>query len=105
MDPINIYADKTGNFYLQGELTFSSINKKTVNAFSVQIPDAAEKIILDLKQVTNFDSAGLALLIEWIKLAENRNIKILFVNIPDQLLAIAQLGGLEQALEACSSQP
>ncbi len=104
MEPINIYVDETGNFFLQGTLTFTSINNKTVNAFSVQIPDATNKIILDLKQVTAFDSAGLALLIEWIRLAENRNIKLQFANIPDQLLAIARLGGLERVLVTCNSQ-
>lgn len=104
MDLIIIDSGEPGHFFLQGELTFSSIDKKTVNAFSVHIQDTVDKIILDLKQVTNFDSAGLALLIEWIKFAQNRNIKLLFDNIPDQLMAIARLSGFEQALLASKSR-
>ena len=104
MDLIIIDSGEPGHFVLQGELTFSSIDKKTVNAFAVNILDSVDKIILDLNQVTCFDSAGLALLIEWIKLAQNKNMKLLFDNIPDQLLAIARLSGFEQALMARKSR-
>ena len=104
MDPINIDSGEPGQFFLQGELTFSSIDKKTVNAFAVHIHNTADKITLDLKQVTTFDSAGLALLIEWIKFSQKRNITLLFDNIPDQLLAIARLSGFEQTLLASKSR-
>jgi len=103
MAMININSDEPGHFFLQGELIFPCIDKNTVKAFTDQLNDTTGKIKLDLNQVTSSDSAGLALLIEWLKFAENKNIKLLFDNIPEQLLALARLGGFEEALVTCKS--
>lgn len=45
---------------------------------------------VDLSQVNDADSAGLALLIEWKSQANQRGGSIDFVGIPKSLLAIAQ---------------
>ena len=45
---------------------------------------------VDLSQVNDADSAGLALLIEWKSLAIQRGGSIDFVGVPKSLLAIAQ---------------
>ena len=83
-------------FLLNGDLTFATIDKRIVNSINFSVlPDA---ISIDLQQVNTTDSAGLALIIEWIKLAKAKQIHLLFENIPDQLLALAKLGGLEQVV-------
>ncbi len=55
-------------------------------------------VVLDLKAVDRMDSAGLALLIEWLRLAKRRGASLQFRNIPSQIQAIATVCGLENLL-------
>jgi phospholipid transport system transporter-binding protein len=83
-------------YRVEGNLTFSSITTKTVNSFRLA---TGMRIIIDLKQVITTDSAGLALIIEWISLAKRNNVDLQFQNIPNQLLALAKLSDLEQIIQ------
>lgn len=78
---------------MTGNLTFANIDKKTIE--SIAFLTSAKSVIVDLEQVTNTDSGGLALLIEWIKHARRNRIELKFRNIPKQLLTLAKLSGLE----------
>lgn len=79
---------------ISGDLTFSGIDKKTVRSFDFL--DSGQAISIDLKAVGKTDSAGLALIVEWIKYA-NRHQKVLkFLNVPKQLMVLAKLSGLDQ---------
>ena len=51
-----------------------------------------------LKGVTRADSAGLALLLEWLRRSERAGCSISFVNVPEQLMSIARICGLEGIL-------
>jgi phospholipid transport system transporter-binding protein len=97
-------AVQSGIYSLQGELTFASIDKQAVQALTLKRHSADNTIIVDLDEVTLLDSAGLALLIEWLKLAQRKKVHLRFKNIPGQLLAIARLSGFEQELLANSAQ-
>ncbi len=55
-------------------------------------------IEIDLKGVTRADSAGLALLVEWLRAAERAGKSISFVNVPVQLSSIARISGLDEIL-------
>jgi len=92
---LTLIKQDSGEFLLQGELTFSNINKKTVEIIKnhAQIPH----LIIDLVQIDRADSAGLAFLIEWIKNAVKNKQQICFKNIPEQLLALAALSGFDRS--------
>lgn len=96
MNNLRIQEHEPGRFVIDGNLTFSTIDKKFVKSLS--LPKSAQRVIFDLKGVTTTDSAGLALIVEWIKFARNRNIQLSFENIPDQLLSIARLSGVEEMI-------
>ena len=51
---------------------------------------------IDLSEVENSDSAGLALLVYWYRQASDKNIGIAFKNCSESLLEIARLNGLER---------
>jgi phospholipid transport system transporter-binding protein len=55
-------------------------------------------IVLELAQVERVDSAGLALLIQWMRMARERQVDIRFRHLPAQLLAIARASDMEQIL-------
>lgn len=90
---ISVLEHKPGRLIVNGDLTFANVNKQTIKLFSFL--NQPQKIILDLRHVANSDSAGLALIIEWLKLARQQQIELVFENTPIQLLSIARLSGLE----------
>lgn len=53
---------------------------------------------VDLGEVIHSDSAGLALLIEWMRQAQKLNKPIRYFNMPAQMLAMAEASGLEELL-------
>lgn len=52
----------------------------------------------DLSGVSAGDSAGVAVLIEWLSLAQSRGATVVYDSIPPQMLAIARLSDLEALL-------
>jgi len=91
---VNIINQGSGVFAVVGDLTFSGIDRQTIKSFAFL--ESANPITLDLGQVASTDSAGLSLVIEWIKYARNHRIELKFKNIPEQLLTLAKLSGLDQ---------
>jgi phospholipid transport system transporter-binding protein len=65
------------------------------------------RIQVDLGGVTESDSAGLALLLEWLRMARQHDQKIQCVNLPAQIDALARISEVEDLLSAngTTSQP
>jgi phospholipid transport system transporter-binding protein len=57
-----------------------------------------EASVIDLAAVTTSDSAGLALLIEWLSVAKCANRTLRYENIPTQLQQLARLSEVEELL-------
>jgi len=53
---------------------------------------------IELTEVTSADSAGLALLIEWLRLGKQQNCTIKYMNLPAQMLPLARLFGVDHLL-------
>jgi phospholipid transport system transporter-binding protein len=66
MSSLKIVNESPDHYVVHGDLTFSAMDKKTLSSFTFL--NARKQITLDLGMVDNADSAGLALLLEWIKL-------------------------------------
>jgi phospholipid transport system transporter-binding protein len=60
---------------------------------------ASEKSVeVDFAPVTESDSAGLALLIEWMRIARQQRQKLRFSNIPPQIAALARISEVDDLL-------
>ena len=94
MHNIEVIALTPGNYLIKGDLTFNSINKATVKILNFK--QTASVINIDLQQLGKIDSAGLALLIEWIKFSRIHKKELRFNNIPAQLTALAKLSYLSE---------
>jgi len=89
-----------GCYRLRGEISFA-----TVGEFERRIDSklfAYPLIIIDFAEVSRADSAGLALLLAWVKMARSEKAKLSLENFPNQLLAIARVGGVEDLLPISS---
>jgi len=93
MSTFTLSKQLDNHYIIEGDLTFLSINKKTIPSFDFL--KQANEIQIDLKKVITVDSAGLALLLEWIKQSKLYNTKLVFKNMPHQLLTLAALSGLD----------
>jgi phospholipid transport system transporter-binding protein len=86
----------SGNWLLQGELGFDSVADVLRHAGAMMTGKA--RLEVDLRDVSRADSAGLALLVEWLRESEYAGNEIAFINVPDQLLSIARVCGLDEIL-------
>jgi len=77
-----------------GALTFKSV--PNVRLQGLESINALSDIKVDLKDVTHTDSAGLVLLLEWLRTAQTLKKTLTFIHIPDQLLALANVSGVAQ---------
>jgi phospholipid transport system transporter-binding protein len=94
MARLRLTEQSPGYYTLEGSLTFASIDKYTPQSF--RFLKGMDSMAIDLSEVTASDSAGLALMIDWIKRSRLSRVKLRFVNVPPQLLALASLSGLDK---------
>jgi phospholipid transport system transporter-binding protein len=83
-------------YRVSGEMTLASareVQAETRNLFA-----QAAKMDIDLAHVTRADSAGLALLVSWMRQAKQAEKTISFQHVPSQMLAIAKASGLDEIL-------
>ena len=82
-----------GTLKVHGPLTYASVPSLFVDSMSI-IKSSSETITIDLQDVPRTDSAGLALLVEWLRVARSQ---ARFVNIPAQLRQLIRVSGLSRA--------
>ncbi|MDD4913853.1 MAG: STAS domain-containing protein [Methylococcales bacterium] len=94
MSRLLLIEQAPGYYHVTGSLTFANIDRRTLK--SLKFLKGAGSICIDLAKVEATDSAGLALMIEWIKLSRSNNIRLAFKNIPEQLYTLAKLSGFDK---------
>jgi len=87
----------SGALRVEGDLTFATV-PTMVNALRDRMRDAHGTLEIDLSAVTHSDSAGLALLVEWLRQARRGNLALRFSHVPQQMRDIAHVTSLEHIL-------
>jgi len=62
-------------------------------------PDVPECLTIDFAEVSDIDSSAVALLLEWRRLAATLRKRLAFVNLPANLLALANLYGVAELIQ------
>lgn len=96
MDKLEFHAEGSGRFRLQGKLSFES--SPAALDESMRLFSDEPKIDLDLSDVSSTDSAGLALLVEWVGWAKREQRQLHFSHLPAQALALAKISDVEKML-------
>ena len=91
-----IESGADGQFLITGDLDFQTVPR--VWSASQALFADSKTLTIDLSGVNSSNSAGLALLIEWMRFAEEKNCSIKFENLPEQMRQVAQLCGVEDKL-------
>ena len=85
-----------GNFALDGEMTFDTAER--ILRESEAPFEEHTQLEIDLSGVTASDSAGLALLLEWVTWANHTVREVRFTGLPERVMAIAKTTEVEGLL-------
>lgn len=87
-------------YSLSGPLTFSTVPGLYDEAGEAFLADAdpGQPVELELDAVGRCDSAGLALLLEWMRVGRERGLALRFSGLPEQLDALMQVSDLDDVL-------
>lgn len=97
---IEITEIAPGRISVRGALTFETARRAC--ELGVKLFKRAKKapnIEIDCGGVTEADSAGLAVLLEWLKWALTHERPMSFENLPDAIRAVARISDVEPLLE------
>jgi phospholipid transport system transporter-binding protein len=80
---------------LEGALSFDTLpGVLAQSAEYAARTDLPERLTIDFSRIGNVDSSAVALLLEWRRQAAARGKRLDFVNLPPNLLALADLYGV-----------
>ncbi|HEU4487131.1 MAG TPA: STAS domain-containing protein [Povalibacter sp.] len=85
-----------GRFRVSGVLdasTVTSLLQRSTAAFG-----GLSTVAVDFSAVTESDSAGLALLLEWLRLARKAGRRLTYEEVPEQIVALARISEVEDLL-------
>lgn len=89
---------------LAGPLSFESLPRvlEQSEAYCARA-DLPDSLTIDFAAVTDVDSAAVALLLEWRREAARLRKGLIFVNLPANLVALAELYGVSGLIQPCQA--
>jgi phospholipid transport system transporter-binding protein len=95
----NGFASRGGGiFELSGRLTFQTVPRFQEHIGTVLQGDS-QPVTVDMRGISLADSAGLALMIEWLQRARAAQREIVFANIPEQVRQLIRVNGLQKVFQ------
>ena len=90
-------AERDGDtLRVRGELDFDTVADLWA---TTEAPILLEQILrVDLGGVQRSNSAGVALLVQWLRQARRRQVELVFIDVPAQMREIVRVADLEQVL-------
>lgn len=95
MNTVTVEESK-GRVYVKGDVSFD--NAVTVLEEGLKLVRTLPKLEVDLKDMTQTDSSGLAVLIGWVRAAKQEKKSIRFFHLPDFMRDLSRVCGLENVL-------
>ena len=87
---------------LEGPLSFESLPRVLTASDAYEArADLPERLTIDFSAVTEVDSSAVALLLEWRRRALAHGKTIIFANLPENLMALAELYGVAELIQPC----
>ncbi|MBI3773829.1 MAG: STAS domain-containing protein [Gammaproteobacteria bacterium] len=96
MSDLKLLRLAEGEFRLEGELSFKSV--PILGDQEDVLFNSGDTVICDLSGIERSDSAGLALLMSWMRAAQHRGRSLRLRAMPAQLLSLVRVSGLEAVL-------
>jgi phospholipid transport system transporter-binding protein len=97
---VGISEPSAGRVVVTGALTFATARDARQLGLLVLEGSRAERIVVDCSGVTRADSAGLAVLLEWLAWSRRKSRPIQLQGLPASLVAIARISEVDELLTA-----
>lgn len=98
MKLVHLVDSSDGQVNLKGELSFDSVPDLWKQSQRMFTAHEKSTVVIDLAEIEKVDSAGLALLVAWSRLAKKSAIVLRFIHVPPKLVALAQANKLGDLL-------
>lgn len=99
-DSVEIVAVSPDRFAIRGALTFRTARRANESARRTLADCPAESIEVDCAGVAESDSAGLAVLLNWLARAQRAGRGLRFSNLPAEIHALARISDVDEIVEA-----
>ena len=100
MSSVTLTSGEDGNWLIRGELVFATVPKLLAQA--APLFNGQEELVIDLSGVTHSDSAGLALVLEWLDECRQAGRGLRFRKPPQSMLDIARVSNVSDLLPLSS---
>lgn len=97
---IGISEPSPGRITVHGELTFATAREARQIGVLVLESSRADRIVIDCSGVARADSAGLAVLLDWLAWGRRHSRSVSLINLPAALVAIARISEVDKLLTA-----
>ena len=97
---VGISEPAPGRITVHGALTFATAREARQVGVLVLESSPADRIVIDCAGVTRADSAGLAVLLDWLAWGRRRRRSVSLTHVPATLLAIARISEVDGLLTA-----
>jgi phospholipid transport system transporter-binding protein len=97
---VSITEASPGRITVTGELTFASARDARQLGVLVLDSSRTDRLVIDCAGVTRADSAGLAVLLDWLAWGRKKSRTISLENLPPSLVAIAKISEVDGLLAA-----
>ena len=97
---VGISEASPGRIAVTGELTFASAREARQLGVLVLESSRADRLVIDCAGVTRADSAGLAVLLDWLAWGRRKSKSVSLENLPPSLVAIAKISEVDGLLTA-----
>jgi phospholipid transport system transporter-binding protein len=81
---------------LTGPLTMDTITE--IYGKGLQLQEGTANLVVDFARVEAVDSSAVSLMLIWLRTAKSKNVKLSFINVPGNLLSLANLYGVAESL-------
>ena len=97
---VAVSEKSAGRFVVTGELTFATARDARQLGMTALEASGEKTLVVDCKEVTRADSAGLAVLLDWLAWGRRNSRAVTLENLPDSLVAIARISEVDGLLKA-----
>jgi phospholipid transport system transporter-binding protein len=97
---VEITEPAAGRIVVTGELTFASARDARQLGVLVLEGSRAPRLVIDCSGLTRADSAGLAVLLDWMAWGRRKSRPVSLEHLPASLIAIARISEVDSLLTA-----
>lgn len=91
-------GDRSVVLHLRGEIDFFTEDEFRAEAERLLADSAAERLVVDLAEVSSMDSSGLGLLVDLLRLCQDMELPMAIRNVPGAVVHLLDMTGLNRVI-------